>query len=145
LTRDAAGSGRFITAFFLEIDPGDRRLRWSRAGHEPALLYDPDTARFERLDGDGIALGVDETAQYHGSEKRGWTTGSLILIGTDGIHEARNGQGEYFGHARLKEIIERHHHEDAEVLKERILEAVEDFRGDHAIEDDLTLVAVKLN
>jgi sigma-B regulation protein RsbU (phosphoserine phosphatase) len=145
LTRDSAATGRFITAFFLEIDPAGRRLRWSRAGHEPALLYDPDTARFETLDGKGMALGVDETARYQGSEKGGWTTGSLILIGTDGIHEARNGEGEYFGHARLKEIIERHHLEEADALKHRILEAVENFRGDHAIEDDLTLVAVKLS
>jgi phosphoserine phosphatase RsbU/P len=144
LTRDAAASGRFITAFFLEIDPADHRLRWSRAGHEPALLFDPQTRRFELLDGRGIALGVDETARYQTSEKRGWAAGSFLLIGTDGIHEARNQQGAYFGHERLKAIIEGHHHEHAEALKERILDAVEKFRGGFAIEDDLTLVAVKL-
>jgi sigma-B regulation protein RsbU (phosphoserine phosphatase) len=145
LTRDSGATGRFITAFFLEIDPAGRRLRWSRAGHEPALLFDPHTTRFVRLDGNGMALGVDETARYQGAEKMGWASGSLILIGTDGIHEARNDSGDYFGHARLKEIIERHHQEDADSLKQRILDAVENFRGDHAIEDDLTLVAVKLS
>jgi sigma-B regulation protein RsbU (phosphoserine phosphatase) len=145
LTRDSAATGRFITAFFLEIDPAGRRLRWSRAGHEPALLFDPQTTAFEPLDGKGIALGVDDKARYQGSEKRGWVTGSLILIGTDGIHEARNSRGEFFGYDRLKEVIARHHREDAESLKLRVLEAVEKFREGFAIEDDLTLVAVKLN
>ncbi|MDJ0783003.1 MAG: SpoIIE family protein phosphatase [Desulfosarcinaceae bacterium] len=144
LTRDSAASGRFITAFFLEIDVDGRRLRWSRAGHEPALLFNPQTAAFSELDGKGIALGVSDTASYRSAETQDWPPGSVILIGTDGIHEARNVKGDYFGHERLKKLIAQHHQEDAETLKNRILEAVDAFREGFAMEDDLTLVAIKL-
>jgi len=144
LTCDGGATGRFITAFFLEIDVSGRRLRWSRAGHEPALVFDPTTRQFSALDGKGIALGVDETASYRSSEKKDWSAGSIILIGTDGIHEARNTDGEYFGHQRLRDLIAQHHEEDAEAIKEIILEAVDAFRDGFPMEDDLTLVAIKL-
>ncbi|MEJ2639372.1 MAG: SpoIIE family protein phosphatase [Desulfosarcinaceae bacterium] len=145
LTRDSAASGRFITAFFLEIDPAQRRLRWSRAGHEPALMWDLATARFNTLNSRGMALGVDANASFEGVEISNWPTGNIILIGTDGIHEARNSKGEYFGHERLKTLIRQHHERDADGLKQVILKAVEDFRGGFPMEDDLTLVTVKLN
>lgn len=144
LTRDSAASGRFITAFFLEIDVAGRRLRWSRAGHEPALLFDPEKKRFRELNGKGIALGVDETSGYETVESSDWPANSIILIGTDGIHEARNKVGDYFGHERLKEIIIENHTGDADALKQIILDTVDKFRGGFAMEDDLTLVAIKL-
>jgi phosphoserine phosphatase RsbU/P len=144
LTRDNDASGRFITAFFLEIDPSLRRLSWSRAGHEPALMWDTASAGFKALDSRGMALGVDAGAHYERISFSNWPKGSIILIGTDGIHEARNAQGEYFGHERLKKLIREHHQRDADGLKQVILEAVEDFRGGFPMEDDLTLVTVKL-
>lgn len=144
LTRDNAATGRFITAFFLEIDPANRRLRWSRAGHEPALFYDAEAGNFRELNGKGIALGVDENSGYETVESIDWPANSIILMGTDGIHEARNADGDYFGHERLKEIVIDNHKEDADTLKQIILEKVDQFRGGFAIEDDLTLVAVKL-
>ncbi len=144
LTRDNAATGRFITAFFLEIDVANRRLRWSRAGHEPALFYDPEAGKFMEMNGKGIALGVDETKSYETVESTDWPANSIILIGTDGIHETRNADGDYFGHERLKEIIIDNHKEDAGTLKQLILDAVDQFRDGFAIEDDLTLVVVKL-
>lgn len=144
LTRDNAATGRFITAFFLEIDATARRLRWSRAGHEPALLFDPAGAQFRELKGKGIALGVDESGGFETVEITGWPANSVILIGTDGIHEARNAKGEYFGHERLKEIIRDNHVADADTLKQIILDTVDGFREGFAMEDDLTLVAIKL-
>ncbi len=41
LVSDGFESGRFMTMFFLEIDPGGKTLRWVRAGHDPGILYDP--------------------------------------------------------------------------------------------------------
>jgi sigma-B regulation protein RsbU (phosphoserine phosphatase) len=42
LAHDVADSGGFMTVFLLSIDRLNRRLSWVRAGHDPALLYDPD-------------------------------------------------------------------------------------------------------
>ena len=57
LTLDILDTGRFMTLFYLAIDPGNKRLQWVRAGHDPAILYDPKQNTFEELTGTGIALG----------------------------------------------------------------------------------------
>ncbi|MCK4986308.1 MAG: SpoIIE family protein phosphatase, partial [Desulfobacterales bacterium] len=53
LTRDVEDTGRFITLFYLQIDMNNQSLNWVRAGHEPAVLYDPASDRFEELTGEG--------------------------------------------------------------------------------------------
>ena len=40
-------TGQFVTLFYLEISPDEKALRWVRAGHDPALLYDPDIDKFK--------------------------------------------------------------------------------------------------
>jgi len=59
-----------VTLFYLQIDRVNHSLSWVRAGHEPAVLYDPSTDRFEELAGKGIALGIEDNWQY--KEIRQW-------------------------------------------------------------------------
>lgn len=39
LSRDTESSGDFSTLFLLSLDHSNRSVRWIRAGHEPAMLY----------------------------------------------------------------------------------------------------------
>jgi sigma-B regulation protein RsbU (phosphoserine phosphatase) len=144
LVKDGLATGRFVALFLLEIDPARKSLRWVRAGHEPAILFDPAGGRFSELSGEGIVLGVDETYRYTAHSLNGCTPGSVMVIGTDGIHETRNPQGEMFGRDRLQRIMRQHHGASAETLQRKILERVEKFRDTAAQEDDITLVVVKL-
>ena len=66
-------SGRFMTLFYLTIDPGKRRLEWVRAGHDPALIYDPARDEFEELKGSGVALGVNDNLNYEQNHRSGLT------------------------------------------------------------------------
>ena len=42
LARDVEDSGQFMTLFLCEIDIDDQLVRWVRAGHDPAMIYDPE-------------------------------------------------------------------------------------------------------
>jgi PAS domain S-box-containing protein len=64
LTQDVLETGRFMTLFYMTIDPGNDCIEWVRAGHDPAILYDPTTDEFEELKGEGIALGVNDRFKY---------------------------------------------------------------------------------
>ena len=55
--------------FFLELDTATRQLEWVRAGHDPAMLYDPGSDSFSELGGSGIALGVDAEWIYENYKK----------------------------------------------------------------------------
>jgi phosphoserine phosphatase RsbU/P len=144
LTRDVQTSGRFVTLFYAEIDPTAAGLRWVRAGHEPALLFDEGTGVFEELNGQGgLPLGVIEDAVYKENQRR-LRPGQLIAIGTDGIWEARNREGCMFGKLRLQQAIREKAHQPAAEIVQGVLESLKQFLFPLAIQDDATLVVVKL-
>lgn len=143
ITHDCSKSGRFTTMFFLEIDAKTNELKWVRAGHEPAVMFHANSGTFSRLDGSGLVLGVDDNFVFEENTVSDYLPGDIILIGTDGINETRNKDEEIFGHKRLEQTIRKHAHESAHTIQEAIVTAVNDFRGNLAQEDDITLVIIK--
>jgi sigma-B regulation protein RsbU (phosphoserine phosphatase) len=143
LTADTRHSGNFMSLFFLEIDVGSREVCWVRAGHDPALLYDPASGTFEELGGPGLVLGVDEAFAYQQQEKTIAQAGTLLLLFTDGIWEAHGQAGKMFGKERLQAVVKDHAAGSAEEIRDGILGAVKQFRGDRAMEDDMTLIVIK--
>jgi sigma-B regulation protein RsbU (phosphoserine phosphatase) len=119
-------------------------LNWVRAGHEPAIFYDPVTDTFEELRGKGTALGVNADAQYIENEKRELATAQIILLGTDGIWEARNRGGEMFGKAPIYRIIRENPAASAKEILTSCLDALHLFLENQAPEDDITLVVIKV-
>ena len=123
----------------------NRSLSWVRAGHEPALLYDPATDRFEELAGEGIALGVDRHWQYVAKKRSDLFAGHIILLSTDGIWEARNPQDQMFGRQAISDIIRQHAHTTAAKIQDAILAELNQFQQGVAPADDTTLVIIKVN
>ncbi len=144
VTRDSEATSRFLSMFFLEIDVQSQKLRWVRAGHEPAILFAPKSDKFEELSGKGMALGVVGDYPYQMFERQGWEPGSVLVVGTDGIPESRNREDAMFGQTRLREIIRKHSREPAEAIQNAVIDALQAFRGDVPQEDDVTLVVIKL-
>lgn len=65
-----------------------------------------------------------------------------ILIGSDGVWESENEQGEQFGKKRVQEIMTTHHHLQAAALLQSIMEEITHFRGDAPQAEDTNLVAI---
>jgi sigma-B regulation protein RsbU (phosphoserine phosphatase) len=144
LYKDVKETGRFMTMFFLEIDVSGKVLRWVRAGHDPAIFYDAAKGTFDELAGEGMALGVDNNVEFHEFSLRGWTAGSVIVVGTDGIRESTGKQGEMFGLDRLREVIRKNVTEPADAIQNAIINELRIFQGDAPQQDDMTLVVIKL-
>jgi len=143
LCMDTAQSGNFMTLFFMLFDADQKEIRWVRAGHDPAILYDTASDEFIELDGKGIALGVDEEWCFQEYRRKGWNYGQTVLIGTDGIWETENKQGDMFGKNRLREILRRNSHASAAKILQAITDSVTEFRREATQEDDITLVVIK--
>ena len=144
LTLDIYDTGRFTTLIYLTVDSQNHLVKWVRAGHDAALLFDPKTHRFEELYGSGLALGWDETYQYEENERTGLTREQIIFIGTDGIWESFNQKGEPFGKEQVKEIIRHNAAAGANEIMNEILAALARYRQDEEPEDDVTLVVIKM-
>jgi sigma-B regulation protein RsbU (phosphoserine phosphatase) len=142
LTRDTRDTGQFVTLFYAEISPAESVLRWVRAGHDPALFYDPGIEKFEELWGEGIALGIDPDGIYQ-EKVRKLSGGQILVIGTDGIWEARNPGGEMFGRERLKDLIRENAAHSSDGISAAIIDSIKNFQDSARQEDDITLLVIK--
>jgi len=68
----------------------NKNFSWVRAGHDPAIIYDPRLDQFEELKGNGLALGIDESYIFEENIKADLTPRQIIAIGTDRIWETFN-------------------------------------------------------
>ncbi|QJT10370.1 SpoIIE family protein phosphatase [Oceanidesulfovibrio marinus] len=142
LSGDTFGTGQFVTLMLIELKAGGRELRWVRAGHEPALLFDPATGAMTELMGPGVSLGVDDDLTY---ETRGVdiAPGQIVVVGTDGIWEMRSPGGEMYGKERFHEAVRRHAHLDVRQMVDAIFDDLYAYLGHAPQEDDITLLIIK--
>jgi sigma-B regulation protein RsbU (phosphoserine phosphatase) len=144
LAGDLADSGQFATLFFLVLNPTVREVEWVRAGHEPAIFYDSSTNDFIELAGSGMALGVDKDCRYEKNHKSGVQEGSIIVIGTDGVWETRNKNGQMLGRDAICETIRSNSSAAADDILAAIIARNKMFRKGAEPEDDVTLVVLKV-
>jgi sigma-B regulation protein RsbU (phosphoserine phosphatase) len=142
VSEDVDGTGRFMTLFLLEFDQ-NRRVSWVRAGHDPALLFDPATDSFEELGGDGLPLGVTEDADFE-LRSRELEEGMVILVGTDGIWETKSPGEEMYGKERLMTLMRENAGASAVNVLAAIFEDLHDFRGDAPQDDDVTCAVFRV-
>jgi len=143
LVQDIEELNLFMTMFYGEIDIKEKMIRWVKAGHEPAILYTPGTDSHEMLAGEGLPLGVMEDAVYKESQKQ-INPGQIILIGTDGLKEAVNANGEMFGNKRLLNVIRDYADKSAREILDKAFESLNNFRHPLEPDDDETLVVIKV-
>ena len=144
LAKDVAEYNNFMTLFYLRIDHEQKTLEWVRAGHDPAIFYDPGTRTFEALDGQGIPLGVEESWQYQENKKNGLSEDQIIVMATDGVFEAQNVSGEMFGKDRVHDLIAANAALSAKGILNILMDMLYRFVKGKKIEDDVTLVVIKI-
>ena len=144
MARDFEETGGFMTLFYLTINTQKKCLHWVRAGHDPAIFYNPRTDTFEELRGEGIALGVDMDRHFAQYQKTNLKKGQIILLGSDGLWEARNSRGKMFGKKTIYKITRKHADASAREILTSCFHEFNVFLGDRAPEDDVTLVVIKI-
>jgi sigma-B regulation protein RsbU (phosphoserine phosphatase) len=108
------------------------------------MIYDPVTDRFSDLNGgNNMALGVFEDTEFKEAQQE-IAPGQIIAIATDGIWEARNSKGEMFSKDRIHKIIRRNATRTANEIQNAILDSLQRFQKEVTLEDDMTLVVIKI-
>ncbi len=138
-------NGRFISMILMYWD-GDRKvLRYTGAGHEHLLLYKAATRRCAKTPAGGAVLGIpwQEVGAHFEEKEIVLEPGDQVLLYTDGVTDARNARGEFFGLKRLQRIVETQGSLQPGQLVYTILEKVASFMGDTDQNDDITLLALQ--
>lgn len=142
ISADVEESGQFMTLFMTDINTGEKSISWVNAGHDQAVLYNTRTGRLEPLPGRGPALGILPDFEYS-AHRRNLTSGQVLAMGTDGIWEARNKQGEMFGKDNFFQLIMEQAHRPARNIVDNILKELDNFTHS-TLNDDVTLVVIKV-
>jgi sigma-B regulation protein RsbU (phosphoserine phosphatase) len=135
------GEGRFITLFYLTLDPETGKVRYSNAGHNPPYLLRLDGG-IDDLQASGMPLGILADIRYETSDTE-VKPGEVLLLYSDGITECMNSAGDMFGEAKLKETLARSAQGDAHSIRGAIFSAVDTFRENEPYSDDMTLIVLK--
>lgn len=130
----------FATAFAASINPRSGLVRWANAGHDPALVVAAGGGIRARLAPTGPALGLVRDLRLPLSEVR-LARGETLLITTDGVCEARDPDGAFFGTERLEALCAEPV-ASATALAARVTDAVHAFTAGAEPADDLTLLVV---
>jgi len=133
----------FATFFLALLNPKTRTLRYCNAGHNPPLLVHEDGS-YERLEEGGPVLGFVPQLSYI-STKIELKPGDLLVLYTDGVTEAANAEDELFGEERLVALLQRYRRLGPKRLRKKIIQEVVAFTGRKALDDDLTLLIVKVS
>lgn len=142
LAEDVGDSGRFMTLFWAEIETDTGLVTFVRAGHDPAYLVDPAGGPAGELMGQGLPLGIVPDHVYEENRAR-MAPGQILLLGTDGIWEARDAAGRMYGKERFLEAARSHAALSARGIRDAVLADLAAFKAGGAMEDDVTLVVVK--
>jgi serine phosphatase RsbU (regulator of sigma subunit) len=133
----------FITAFYGVLEPKNGRLIYCNAGHHPPLLIrNQEHDRFQKLNPNGMALGIDENAAWVAVSQRIKQEDTLLLY-TDGVVEADNAQGEFFGTSRLAESAKAVASRPSRWVIRAIRDDVLQFQDGAAQSDDITLICIR--
>ncbi|WP_423455518.1 PP2C family protein-serine/threonine phosphatase [Ottowia sp. VDI28] len=137
----------FVTVFLGLLDLQTGRLDYVNAGHNPPLLLRADGAdgRHNTVEimprGQNMALAVLDDAVFKQGRMQ-MHAGDTLLLYTDGVTEAADPQGAFFGEARLTELAAQYQPSDGD-LSQALLEAVRHFEAGANQTDDITCVATR--
>ena len=142
ITKDCAQTGHFMTMFMAVCNAQERTVNWIRAGHDPGMIYTPETDTFDQLLGEGLALGVDENYPYREYLTQ-MNQGQIMVLYTDGIWEAHSPAGNQFGKDKMQQVIRDNCHKSSQELADIMLIEVAAHRKGLPLEDDCTIIVVK--
>ena len=139
-------SNKFVTLFYGLYDEQRRTFTFVNAGHNPPIRFRPaydGSFQISRLKTGGTVIGLFKEINFK-QETIEVQPGDVLVFFTDGLTEAKNSQGEEFGEERLCSLVEENIRLSATDLSSRIIDVVKEFVDSASLEDDLTLVVLKV-
>jgi serine phosphatase RsbU (regulator of sigma subunit) len=130
----------FASLVYIELDVASGEIKILNAGHLPPLIIRNDI--IEKLKITSPALGLIPDAIFN-EQTADILSGEYLIIYSDGLTEARNEQGEFFGDKRLEKLLSRIRDLSSKNAGETILNRVNNFIGKASTHDDLTLAILK--
>jgi sigma-B regulation protein RsbU (phosphoserine phosphatase) len=126
---------QFVTAAYVHLDAAAARFTYSAAGHPPMLLLRDGIVT--GIAENGLMLAAFDHAAYRNAE-HGLEPGDRLVLYTDGLIEATNARGDFFGEEGLRRVLLESAQLPPSVASDRIISAVQQWSASQ--DDDLTVL-----
>jgi len=134
----------FVSLFLGAFDSELYTLAYCNAGHNPPLVYRGGNGGDAIwLSPTGAAIGLVEDVPFR-AETVQLQRGDVLLLYTDGVPEAINGQGEQFGYERLAQTLRGLGGASPREVIQGIRQELDSFTQGGPLTDDVTLVVAKI-
>lgn len=132
----------FVSAFYAVLEAHSGRIRYACAGHNRPLCLRARQGKVETVEARGTILGAFEGIAM---EEREMTLqpDDVMVLYTDGVTEALDRHGRFFGETRLRNVLREQGGADADTVLHAVLESVESFTGAVPRTDDITMVVAR--
>jgi len=130
----------FASLVYLELLANSGNVRLINAGHIPPIIL--RGSKIEEMPKGTPALGLAHKTDYT-EESVHLYGGELMVIYSDGLSEARNEQGHFFGDQKLMMLAQEVSELTADEICQHLINKVDRFIGNAAQNDDLSLIVVK--
>lgn len=141
-----AKKGTFISLIFGIIDFKSSTFRFSRGGHNPLLLFCANTGKVKeyRPSGMGLGMAAEEIFREHINELSfQLNKGDILLLFTDGVVEATDSRGRFYGDARLRSVLKRSSKLSADKIIKTLSDDLLKFGEGSDPHDDMTAIVIK--
>lgn len=142
---EGISEGMFVTLFFGLLDMNRGTFKYASAGHTPVIKVTAHSDQMEFLKPAGPPLGLFDTNEFADmlEEKEiNLRRGDWLLFYTDGVNEAKNRAGDFYGKVRLAKTLASFKQLEAQKAITGIADDLTGFVGDHPQSDDITLLAL---
>lgn len=136
-------SGMYVTVVCGALDLDTGVVSFATAGHEPPVMVGPNRSPHPLETEGGPILGLLPIANFPVSSVT-LHEGDALVMYTDGVSEARDAAGGFFGAERLIEAASRSAGGDAAAITAGLLQAVKAFAADAPQSDDITILTLRL-
>jgi sigma-B regulation protein RsbU (phosphoserine phosphatase) len=141
---DGQLGGQFFTAMCLHLDGERREIAYAGAGHPPLLHWRAAEQNLQMLPSEGLLIGL--VPSHYTSQRAQVRSGDRLLVYTDGVVEATDKKGSFFGDERFHATIARHATKSCAELGGSILEEMIRWSGTPSgFDDDVTLIVVEVD
>lgn len=130
--------GQYVTAAYLYLDLELRLARYAAAAH-PAMFLQRQAGEIAEITHNGLMLGLFPHATYSECDFP-LMAGDRFLLYTDGLPEAQNPAGEFFGTEPLKRCLSEASSQSSQRLVDLLTQRVSNWAK--TAQDDLTLIAI---
>jgi sigma-B regulation protein RsbU (phosphoserine phosphatase) len=114
--------------------------------HEEVLLVRKNQNQVERIDTIdlGFPIGLEENIEdFLKPHSVHMEPGDTVILYTDGIPEAEDSNGNYYGVERLCAQILNHIDQPVQELHDKVVEDIYAHIADHTVYDDITLMVIR--